>query len=60
MFVGFETCMFVCSQEQMNTCKFDIFKVESLTDNQPLLFVGYELFQRYDLMTKFKVYIHSA
>jgi len=42
-------------QEQMNTCEFDIFKVESLSDNQPLLFVGHELFQRYDLMTKFKI-----
>ena len=40
----------------MNTCKFDIFKVESQTDNQPLLFVGRELFQRYDLMNKFKVH----
>ena len=42
-------------QEQLNNWDFDIFKAESLSNKQPLRYVGLELFSRHDLLRRCNV-----
>ena len=42
-------------QEQLNNWDFDIFKAESLSNKQPLRYVGQELFSRHDLLRRCNV-----
>jgi hypothetical protein len=34
---------------------FDIFRLNSMTDSRPLLFMGFALFHRYDLIAKYRI-----
>lgn len=39
----------------MDDWSFDVFAVNSISDGHALKYVGYELLQKYDLITKFKI-----
>ena len=41
----------------MDEWSFDVFSVNDAGDGHSLKYVGYELMQRYDLITKYKVFI---
>lgn len=45
-------------QEQLDNWDFDIFKAESLSNKQPLRYVGQELFSRHDLLRRCNVSSH--
>jgi hypothetical protein len=45
----------VRDSQNVDGWSFDVFYLNTLTD-QPLRYVGFEVFRRYDLMSKFKVH----
>ena len=45
----------LCSQDELSTWNCDIFRLELLTNMQPLKYIGHELFKRYGLSERFKV-----
>ena len=52
---GCECSSVFIPQEQLNNWDFDIFKAESLSNKQPLRYVGQELFSRHDLLRRCNV-----
>lgn len=52
---GCEFLSVLIPQEQLNNWDFDIFKAESLSNKQPLRYVGQELFSRHDLFRRCNV-----
>ena len=52
---GYEFSFVFIPQEQLNNWDFDIFKAESLSNKQPLRYVGLELFSRHDLLRRCNV-----
>jgi calcium/calmodulin-dependent 3',5'-cyclic nucleotide phosphodiesterase len=41
--------------QQLDDWSFNVFSVNSASDGHALKYVGYELLQKYDLITKFKI-----
>ena len=48
------------SQDEIDKWDFNVFEAESLTNHQPLRYVGYELFTKHELFKKHKVCIVSV
>ena len=49
--------MLACSQT-LDSWDFAIFEAEALTTQQPLRYIGHELFKRYNLFSDHKVRFH--
>jgi calcium/calmodulin-dependent 3',5'-cyclic nucleotide phosphodiesterase len=49
------TVSMVYNRQNLDDWSFDVFSVNEAGDGHALKYVGYELLQRYDLITKFKV-----
>jgi len=44
-----------CAFQSIDDWSFDVFAVDTASDGNALKFVAYELLQKYDLVSKFKV-----
>jgi len=45
----------MCCAQSIDDWSFDVFSVDAASEGNALKFVGYELLQKYDLISKFKV-----
>ena len=50
-------CLSICLPlfQHLDDWSFNVFSVNSASDGHALKYVGYELLQKYDLITKFKI-----
>jgi len=45
----------VCRVQNLDEWSFDVFKVNEISDGHALKYVGYEILQKHEIITKFKV-----